>query len=173
MPVLVLGTYDENGAVNAMTAAWAGISELKEISICVDDGHKTAENVVKSGAFTVSIADLDNMVAADYVGLVSGHAEENKIKKCGWTVEKSELVNAPIFAELPLTMECKLVSYTKETCRLVGEIVNVCADECILDENGRISLDKFKPLAYDTMNHTYLTLGEVVGQAYADGMKLK
>ncbi len=173
MPVLVLGTYDENGAANAMTAAWAGISEMKEISICVDDGHKTAENVVKAGAFTVSVADVDNVLAADYVGIVSGHSEENKIEKCGWTVEKSEFVNAPLFAELPLTLECKLISYTKETCRLVGEIVNVCADERILDEMGRVSLDKFKPITYDPMSHTYVTLGEVVGQAYTDGMKMK
>ena len=173
MPVLVLGTYDENGVANAMTAAWAGISEMKEISICVDDGHKTAENVVKTGAFTVSIADVANMLAADYVGIVSGHEEENKIEKCGWTVQKSELVNAPLFEELPLTLECNLISYTKETCRLVGEIVNVSADECILDEAGRVSLDKFKPITYDPMNHTYVTLGEVVGHAYTDGMKLK
>ena len=173
MPVMVIGTYDENEVANAMTAAWGGISEMKEISICIDDGHKTAKNAVTRGAFTVSIADVDNMVAADFVGIISGNTDVDKVKKCGWTVEKSELVNAPIFAKLPLVLECKLISYTEETCRLVGEIVNVNADERILDENNRVSLEKFHPITYDPMNHTYVTLGEVVGKAYTDGLKLK
>ena len=77
MPVLIIGTYDENGKPDAMNAAWGGISEETEISICVDDSHKTADNVVKSGAFTVSVADKKNVVAADYVGIVSGNNEEN------------------------------------------------------------------------------------------------
>lgn len=173
MPVLIIGTYDENGIPNAMNAAWGGISEETEISICVDDSHKTAENVVKAGAFTVSIADKNNVVAADYVGIVSGNNQEDKIAKCGWTAEKTDLVNAPLFKELPLTLECKLKSYDTDTCRLVGEIVNVSADESILDEKGKISLDKFFPITYDPVGHTYRTLGEVVGKAFSDGTNLK
>ena len=173
MPVLIIGTYDEKGTPNAMNAAWGGISEKTEISICVDDSHKTAENVVKSGAFTVSIADKTNVVAADYVGIVSGNNQEDKIAKCGWTAEKSELVNAPLFKELPLTLECKLKSYDKDTCRLVGEIVNISADESILDDKGRISLEKFFPITYDPVGHTYRTLGDVVGKAFSDGKNLK
>lgn len=173
MPVLIIGTYDENGTPNAMNAAWGGISEETEISICISDEHKTAENVVKSGAFTVSIADKKNVVAADYVGIVSGNKETNKISKCGWTAEKSDLVNAPLFAELPLTIECKLINYDKDTCRLVGEIVNVSADESILNENGKIDLNKFYPITYDPVGHTYRTLGEVVGKAFSEGKKLK
>ena len=173
MPVLIIGTYDEKGTPNAMNAAWGGISEETEISICVDDSHKTAENVVKSGAFTVSIADKNNVVAADYVGIISGNNEEDKIAKCGWTAEKSELVNAPLFKELPLALECKLKSYDKDSCRLVGEIVNISADESILDDNGRISLDKFFPITYDPVGHTYRTLGDVVGKAFSDGKNIK
>ena len=173
MPVLIIGTYDENGIPNAMNAAWGGISEETEISICVDDSHKTAENVVKAGAFTVSIADKNNVVAADYVGIVSGNNQEDKIAKCGWIAEKSGFVNAPLFKELPLTLECKLKSYDTDTCRLVGEIVNVSADESILDEKGKISLDKFFPITYDPVGHTYRTLGEVVGKAFSDGKNLK
>lgn len=173
MPVLIIGTYDENGTPNAMNAAWGGISEETEISICVDDSHKTADNVVKSGAFTVSIADKNNVVAADYVGIVSGNSQEDKIAKCSWTAEKSDLVNAPLFKELPLTLECKLKSYDRDTCRLVGEIVNVSADESILDDKGKISLDKFFPITYDPVGHTYRTLGEVVGKAFSEGKSLK
>ena len=173
MPVLIIGTYDENGKANAMNAAWGGISEETEISICVDDGHKTAENVVRSGAFTVSVADKKNVIAADYVGIVSGNNEENKIQKCGWTAVKSEFVNAPIFAQLPFTLECKLKSYDKESCRLVGEIVNISADESILGEKGKIDLSKFEPITYDPVGHTYRTLGDVVGKAFSDGKALK
>ena len=173
MPVLIIGTYDEKGIPNAMNAAWGGISEETEISICVDDSHKTADNVVRTGAFTVSIADKNNVVAADYVGIVSGNNEDDKIAKCGWTAEKSELINAPLFKELPLALECKLKSYDKDSCRLVGEIVNISADESILDDKGRISLEKFFPITYDPVGHTYRTLGEVVGKAFSDGKNLK
>lgn len=170
MPVLIIGTFDENGNPNAMNAAWGGISEETEISICVDDGHKTAENVVKSGAFTVSIADVENLVACDYVGIVSGNKAPDKISKTGWHIMKSDLVNAPIFDELPLTLECELISYDEKSCRLVGKIINVCADERILDDNGKVDLNKFTPITYDPVNHTYRKLGEVVGRAFTEGL---
>ena len=173
MPVLIIGTYDENGKPNAMTAAWGGISEETQISICVDDGHKTAKNVVKTGAFTVSIADAENVVACDYVGIVSGNKEPDKIEKAGWHATKSEFVNAPLFDELPMALECKLISYDEETCRLVGEIVNVCADKRILDENGKIDLNKFSPITYDPVHHTYRKIGDVLGKAFSEGLKLK
>jgi flavin reductase (DIM6/NTAB) family NADH-FMN oxidoreductase RutF len=173
MPVLIIGTYDENGTPNAMNAAWGGISEENEISICVSDTHKTAENAVKTGAFTVSIAGKNNVTEADYVGIVSGKKEPDKIRKCGWTAVKSEIVNAPVFEQIPLSLECKLLSYDKDTCRLVGEIVNVSADESILDNEGKINPDKFSPITYDPVNHTYRILGEVVGKAFSDGKALK
>ena len=173
MPVLIIGTYDENGKPNAMNAAWGGISEETQISICIDDTHKTAKNVVKAGAFTVSIADAENVVACDYVGIVSGDKESDKIEKAGWHVTKSEFVNAPLFEELPLALECELISYDEKTCRLVGEIVNVSADERTLDENGKIDLNKFSPITYDPVHHTYHKIGEVIGKAFSDGLKLK
>lgn len=173
MPVLIIGTYDENGISNAMNAAWGGICEETQISICVDNSHKTAKNILTSGAFTVSIGDEDNLVACDYIGVVSGNKEENKIKKAGWNVTKSSFVNAPLFDELPLALECKVISYDEESCRLIGEIVNVCADERILDKDGKVDLEKFSPITYDPVNHTYRTLGKVAGKAFCDGLKLK
>ena len=172
MPVLIIGTYDENGKPNAMNAAWGGISEENQISICVSEDHKTTKNILASGAFTVSVADAENVAFCDYVGIVSGNKESDKIAKTGWHVTKSEFVNAPLFDELPMALECKLVSYDEESCRLVGEIVNVCADERILDENGKIDLNKFSPITYDPVNHTYRKLGDVVGKAFRDGMKI-
>ncbi|MBQ4526863.1 MAG: flavin reductase family protein [Clostridia bacterium] len=173
MPVLIIGSYDENGTPDAMNAAWGGISEETQISICVSEDHKTTKNILARGAFTVSVADAENVVACDYVGIVSGNKEPDKIKKTGWTVLKSEFVDAPLFEELPMALECKLISYDEESCRLVGEIVNVCADERILNAEGKIDLEKFSPITYDPVHHTYRKLGEVVGQAFSDGLKLK
>lgn len=171
MPVLILGTYGEGGVANAMNAAWGGISEEREITVCVSDDHKTTENLLKTGAFTVSVADVTNVVAADYVGIVSGNDVSDKIERCGWHAVKSEVVNAPIFEELPFALECRVKSYDKESCRLVGEIVNISVDDSILT-NGKIDLTKFRPITYDPSGHTYVALGEVVGKAFSDGRKI-
>ena len=173
MPVLIIGSYDENGTSNAMNAAWGGISEVNEISICVSEGHKTTKNIVERKAFTVSIPDVKNVTEADFVGIVSGNKDPEKLKKTGWHDVKSEFVDAPVFDELPMTLECKLKSYDEESCRLVGEIVNVKADESILGEDGQIDLTKFKPITYDPVHHGYIALGEKVATAFSEGKKLK
>ena len=173
MPVLIIGSYDENGKPDAMNAAWGGISEETEISICISAEHKTTKNIIAKGAFTVSVADAENVVACDYVGIVSGNKEPDKIKKTGRHTAKSEFVDAPLFDELPMALECKLISYDEETCRLVGEIVNVCADERILGDYGKIDLNKFSPITYDPVHHTYRKIGDVVGKAFSDGLTLK
>ena len=172
MPVLIIGTYDENGVPDAMNAAWGGISDSTQISICVSAGHKTTKNILARGAFTVSPADAANVVAADFVGIVSANNDPDKMKKSGWTAVKSEKVDAPVFEQLPMTLECKLVSYDEESCRLVGEIVNVSADENILT-GGKIDLSKFSPITFDPANNDYIALGEKVGKAFSDGAKLK
>lgn len=172
MPVLIIGSNDENGKPDAMNAAWGGISEETEISICISAEHKTTKNIIARGAFTVSIADAENVAECDYVGIVSGNKEPDKIEKVGWHAAKSEFVDAPLFDELPMALECKLISYDEEACRLVGKIVNVCADERILDENGKVDLNKFSPITYDPVHHTYRKLGDVAGKAFSDGLRL-
>jgi flavin reductase (DIM6/NTAB) family NADH-FMN oxidoreductase RutF len=173
MPVFIIGTYNADGTPNAMNAAWGGISEEAEISICVDNSHKTAENLITRKAFTVSMATADMMVACDYVGIVSGNKEPDKFAKAGFHATKSEFVDAPLIDELPMALECQVVSYDAETCRLVGRIVNVSADESVLGDNGKVDVAKLRPITYDSMNHHYLVLGEKVGQAFHDGLTLK
>ena len=172
MPVYIIATYNADGTPNAMNAAWGGISEEKEISICIDSGHKTAENLDARGAFTVSMATAKYMAACDYVGIVSGNKEPQKFAKAGFHATKSEFVDAPIIDELPMALECKVISYDPESCRLVGEIVNICADESILTD-GKVDVSKLQPITYDPMNHHYLVLGEKVGNAFHDGKALK
>lgn len=173
MPVYMIGTYCEDGTPNVMNAAWGGISEEREISICVDSEHKTAQNLMLRKAFTVSMATARYMAACDYVGIVSGNKEPDKFAKAGFHATKSEFVDAPLIDELPMALECELISYDPETCRLVGRIVNVSVDEAVLGENGKVDVAKLQPITYDPMNHQYLVLGEKVGQAFHDGLALK
>ncbi len=172
-PVLIIATYDENGAPDAMNAAWGGISDDTQISMCLSAGHKTVKNIQARKAFTVSMADAAHVAACDYVGIVSGNKVPDKFEKAGFHATKSEFVDAPLIDELPMALECTLVSYDPETCRLVGEIVNVSADERILDENGKIDPAKLEPITFDPVNNVYLKLGEKVGNAFKDGMQLK
>ena len=155
-PVFILATYNEDDTPNAMNAAWGGISEDKELSMCISEGHKTTANILARKAFTVSMATADQKVA-----------------KAGWHTTKSEFVDAPLIDELPMAVECRLVSYDPENCRLVGEIVNVSADESVLDENGKIDPDKLQPITFDPIHNAYRVLGEKVGNAFQDGTKLK
>ena len=172
MPVFIIGTYDENGTPNAMNAAWGGISEENEISICLSEDHKTTKNLLLKGAFTVSMATADYVKQCDYVGIASGNNVENKLERCGLHTVKSEFVDAPIILELPMTVECRVKSYDPESCRLVGEIVNVSCDESALSD-GKIDPDKLKPITYDSANHTYRVVGEIVGKAFSDELEYK
>ena len=173
MPVFIIGTYNEDGTPNAMNAAWGGISEEREITVCIDSAHKTAQNLIARGAFTVSMATADMMAACDYVGIVSGNKEPDKFAKAGFHALKSGFVDAPLIEELPMALECTVISYDPETCRLVGRILNVSADESVLDESGKVDPAKLRPITYDPMNHHYLVLGEKVGRAFHDGLELK
>ena len=159
-PVFIIGTYDENGTPDAMNAAWGGISEENE-------------NILLKKAFTVSMGTADQLVACDYVGIESGTKVPDKVARAGWTAIKSAFVDAPLFEQLPMAMECELIGYDPEHCRLVGKIVNVSADESILNDKGVVDPMKLRPITFDPMNNDYLVLGEKVGNAFGDGVKLK
>ncbi len=172
MPVLIIATYDENGNADAMNAAWGSIGDTAQVFICLSPEHKTVKNIMAKKAFTVSVGTKNQLTACDYVGIVSGNTESKKIEKSGFTVTKSEFVDAPVINELPYTLECKLISYDEKSCHLFGEIVNISADESILTD-GKIDYKKLQPITYDPVNHYYIELGEVAGHAFKDGQKLK
>jgi flavin reductase (DIM6/NTAB) family NADH-FMN oxidoreductase RutF len=171
MPVLIIGTYDENGNPNAMNAAWGGIYDTNQIMICLSHDHKTTENIKKNKEFTVSFATSEKVAECDYVGIVSANDVPDKFIKAGFTEEKSALVNAPIIKELPMTLECRLVKFNEDGI-LVGDIINISADESVLT-NGKIDTKKLNPIAFDGVNNTYVVLGDVVGYAFSDGEKIK
>lgn len=172
-PVFIIASYDEAGMPDAMNAAWGGISEDTQLSMCLSAGHKTVKNILARGAFTVSMADAAHVAACDYVGVVSANNVPDKLAKAGLHTTKSAFVDAPLIDELPMAVECKLISYDPESCRMVGEIVNVCAEESILDEQGRIDPDKLQPIVFDPVHNAYRKLGEKVGNAFRDGLQLK
>ena len=172
MPVLIVGTYDDKGTPNAMNAAWGGIYDTNLVMVCLADEHKTTENIKKTGAFTLSFATAETVVPCDYVGIVSANDVPDKFEKAGFHATKSELVNAPIIDELPMTVECRLLKFNEDGI-CIGEIVNVSADKSILDGDGKIDVKKLDPIIYDSVSHAYWGFGEKVGQAFFDGKKIK
>ena len=172
MPVLIIGTYDENGMPNAMNAAWGGVYDTNQVMVCLADDHKTTENIKKSGAFTVSFATVKTVAPCDYVGIVSANDVPNKLERAGLHTTKSEFVNAPLIDELPVAVECRLLKFNEDGI-CIGEIVNVSADESVIDENGKVDAKKFDPIIYDGMTHAYWSFGDKVGRAFSDGKSIK
>ena len=172
-PVFIIATYDEDGTPDAMNAAWGCIADSDKIALYLAKEHKTVKNILKKKAFTVSMATEEYVIACDYVGIVSANQVPNKFKNAGFHAIKSEYVDAPIIEELPLTLECQFISFDEESELLVGEIVNVSADERILDEKGSIDVKRLNPICFDAVHNTYLKLGEKVGNAFRDGKRIQ
>lgn len=173
--VLIIGTYDEEGQADAMNAAWGGRSDTDEIAICLSS-HKTTDNLFAKGEFTVAFADEANVAASDYVGLVSLKDEPRKMEKSGLISRKADHVDAPLFENYPITLECKVrkfVGSKEEGGILVGEIVSCLVKEEILDESGAIDLEKAKLICLDEANHVYRRIGEPVAKAFSVGLSLK
>ena len=172
LPVLIIGTYNADGTADAMNAAWGGLYDEDKIVLCLSAGHRTTANIQAKGAFTVSFADAAHVIPSDYVGMVSANSEPHKIEKSGFHTTRSGLVDAPLIDELPVALECRLLKIL-EGGNVLGQIVNVSADETVLNEAGSIDLTKFRPIAFEPVHNAYHVLGEKVGNAFQDGSVLK
>ena len=174
-PVLIIGTYNADGTPNAMNAAWGGQWDKTQIVISMGI-HTTTENLAISPDFTVSFATSDTVVASDFVGIVSAKNDPQKMAKTGWTAVPTEHVNAPVFIDFPMTLECRLVQKYEESeggyC-LVADIVNILCDEQYLAADGKPDVEKMRLITFDPVHMGYIELGERVGNAFADGKKLK
>ena len=169
-PVLIVGTYDD-GVPNAMNAAWVGQYSKTQVILSLGD-HKTTDNIRKNQAFTIGLATTETLIGADYVGLVSGNDVPNKVEKAGFTASRSYNVNAPVFGEFPLTLECKLVKFNEDG-NVIGEIVNAAVDDSLVNAEGEIDVSGLHAVVYDPINADYYKVGEQVGHAFRDGEKLK
>ncbi len=174
-PVLIIGTYDADGTPNAMNAAWGGQWDGKEIMISLGS-HATTDNLNRCPEFTVAFATVDTLVSADYVGVVSGRKQPDKIEKTGWKSEKGRMVNAPVFNCFPMTMECRIKEklFESETgYYMIAEILNIQCDEAYLAEDGDPDVEKMKLITFDPVHNGYIELGSRVGNAFRDGLALK
>ena len=170
MPVLMIGTYNEDGTPDVMNAAWGMAQSMNQLKLCLTESHKTVKNMKRTGACTVALGTKDLVAESDYLGIVSANNVSNKFEKTGLHAVKSEKVEAPIIEEYPICMECKVIDF-EEDGTLV-EVVNVLAEEKYLNEDGTIKLDEVGIISYDPYGHGYYVIGNKVGQAFSEGKRL-
>lgn len=174
-PVLIIGTYDKEGKANAMNAAWAGHWDAHEIMISMGV-HATTDNLMECPDFTVAFATQSTMIGSDFVGIVSAKNDPNKIAKTGWTTVKAPNVNAPVFTNFPMTLECRIKQKIDETetgYNLIAEIVNILVDDQYISEDGKPDVEKMELITFEPVRHGYMALGKRVGNAFADGREIK
>ena len=171
-PVLIIATYDENGVVDAMNAAWGITCDYDKIALYLSASHKTTKNILHKKAFTVSMATVDYVKEADYFGVVSANKVADKFEKSGCHAIPSEFVDAPIIQEFPMALECVMESWDEESECMIGKIVNVSADESVCTDD-KIDPYKLKPIAFDPIHSSYMALGAKVGNAFKDGFEIK
>ncbi len=174
MPVLMVATYNEDGSINVMNAAWGTMQERGNVALNLTETHKTVKNIKARKAFTVSIADAAHVVEADYFGVESGNRIGNKFENSGLTASKSELVDAPVINEFPLCLECEFIEYQdgEYGCGVIGKVVNVTADEKVIVD-GKIDINLVNAIAFDPYTHGYYKVSGRVGEAFKDGLQLK
>lgn len=174
MPVLMVATYNEDGSVNVMNAAWGTMQERDIVALNLTETHKTVQNIKARGAFTVSIADASHVVEADYFGVESGNKTSNKFENSGLTASRSEIVDAPVINEFPLCLECEFIEYQNNEygCGVIGKVVNVTADENVM-VGDRLDISLVNAIAFDPYTHGYYKVVERVGEAFKDGLQLK
>ena len=174
MPVLMIATYNEDGSVNVMNAAWGTMQERDTVALNLTESHKTVQNIKARKAFTVSIADADHVTEADYFGVASGNQVADKFARSGLTAVKAETVDAPVINDFPLCLECEFIEYQDNEygCGVIGKVVNVTADERVM-KDGKPDISLVNAIAFDPYTHGYYKVSERVGEAFKDGLKLK
>lgn len=174
MPVLMIATYNEDGSVDVMNAAWGTVQGKGIVALVLSESHKTVQNLKARGAFTIGIADADHVVEADYFGVVSANKDAKKFERSGLTASKAEKVDAPVINEFPICMECEFVEYQDNTygCGVIGKVVHVTADEKVM-AGDQIDMSLVRAIAFDPYTRGYYEVTKRVGEAFKDGFQLK
>ncbi len=174
MPTYMIGTYNEDGTVDVMMMAWGGICAEDMVALNLEASHKTVANIRSRGAFTLAIPGTDTLEASDFLGIASANDMADKFERSGLHAVKSARVDAPVIEEYPLTLECTVERMEDEPygLRILGRIVNVLADEKVLDEKGNVDAGKLNAFAFDQMRNGYYAVGEKAGQAWHSGAGL-
>lgn len=174
MPTYMIGTYNEDDSVDVMMMAWGGICDTKMVALNLEADHKTVENLRNRNAFTLAVPGTETIAQSDFLGIATSNKMADKFARTGLHAVKSDKVDAPVIEEYPLTLECRVVEFQDQPygLRVLGEIVNVLADERVLDEKGKIDAGKLHAFAFDQMRHDYYAIGDVVGKAWNIGAPL-
>jgi flavin reductase (DIM6/NTAB) family NADH-FMN oxidoreductase RutF len=174
MPVLLISTFNDDGSVDVMNAAWGTMLDRDMVALNLTETHKTVENIKENKGFVVHIADAAHVVEADYFGVVSGHDVPDKLSKAGMTFTKSELVDAPIINELPIAMECEFVEFQDDATGIgvIGKVLRTSVEEAYM-KDGKVDIDALEAIAFDPYTHGYYKVGNRVGDAFKDGLRLK
>lgn len=174
MPVLLIATFNDDGTVDVMNAAWGTMLDRDMVALNLTETHTTVQNIKKRKAFVVHIADAKHVVEADWFGVVHGSKEPDKFKKSGLTFEKSGLVDAPVINELPIAMECEFVEYQNDATGIgvIGKVLRTSVEEANL-KDGKVDIDSLEAIAFDPYTHGYYKVGGRVGDAFKTGLKLK
>ena len=174
MPVLLISTFNEDGSVDVMNAAWGTMLDRGMVALNLTETHTTVKNIKVRKGFVVHIADAKHVVEADWFGCVHGAKEPDKFQKTGLTYEKSDLVDAPIINELPIAMECQFVEYQNDATGLgvIGKVLRTSVEEANLMD-GKVNIDSLEAIAFDPYTHGYYKVVGRVGDAFKDGLKLK
>ena len=174
MPVLLISTFNEDGSVDVMNAAWGTMLERDMVALNLTETHRTVENIKTRKGFVVHIADAKHVVEADYFGVVSGKTEKDKFSKSGMTYTKSDLVDAPVINEFPISLECEFIEYQSDETGLgvIGKVLRTSVEETNM-KDGKVDIDSLEAIAFDPYTHGYYKVGGRVGEAFKDGLKLK
>jgi flavin reductase (DIM6/NTAB) family NADH-FMN oxidoreductase RutF len=174
MPVLLISTFNDDGSVDVMNAAWGTMLDRDMVALNLTETHTTVKNIKARKGFVVHIADAKHVVEADWFGCVHGEKEPDKFKKTGFTYEKSALVYAPIINELPVALECEFVEYQNGATGIgvIGKVLRTSVEESYL-KDGKVDVDSLEAIAFDPYTHGYYKVGGRVGDAFRDGLKLK
>jgi flavin reductase (DIM6/NTAB) family NADH-FMN oxidoreductase RutF len=174
MPVLLIATFNDDGTVNVMNAAWGTMLDHDVVALNLDASHKTVENIRKRKGLVVHLADAKHVTEADYFGVVSGNQVADKLSRTGMTYTRSGLVDAPIINELPVALECEFIEFQDDETGigLIAKVLRTSVEESYLKE-GKPDIDALEIIAFDPFTHGYYQIGKRVGEAFKDGLKLK
>ena len=174
MPVLLISTYNEDGSIDVMNAAWGTMMDRDHVALNLTETHKTVENIKQRKGFVVHIADAAHVVEADWFGVVSARKDKDKFAKSGLTATKSKLVDAPIINELPIAIECEFIEFQNDATGLgvIGKVLQTSVESAFI-KDGKVDIASVNAIAFDPYTHGYYQVTKRVGEAFKEGLILK
>ena len=177
-PAVIASAYDGEGNADCCTLAFATMCSHHPpavmIAINTTLKRKTLKSILHSKEFSLAFPSVEHVDETDYIGIASGY-DTDKLEDVGFTFKDAELINAPIINEFKVSLECKVMHIAEvgSHTQITGEIVNVQADESVLDDKGKISYEKLDPICYDDVSHSYFKIGDFIAKSHKTGLKFK